>query len=263
MSNLYKRPYVAEEEKNTRVINSNELIEKRLRELKRQQSAQASEDAEEGFVEGIPAPEVEPEPQIDYVAEAQAEAERILKEANEQAEALRASAQQEAERLKQQAGEEGYQEGYHQGSAKAAKELEIKTKELEDKRREVIANYEEQLTAIEPQLLDVILQVVEKVFHVQFSDKKDILLYLLTNAINGIEGCKQFQIRVGQANYQFVKEHQEDIKARIGDDVSVEVIADALIADDKCMIETDAGVFDCSLGVQLENLIKTLRSLCV
>ena len=263
LSNLYKRPYVMEEEKRTRVINSNELVEKKLQELFKRQSAQTPEGTEEGFVPGIEAPEVPIEPERDYVAEAKEEAEQILTEARAQAAQVQSEAEQAAETLKQQAKEEGYQTGYQQGSETAAQELAVKTKELEDKKREVVANYEEQLAAIEPQLLDVILQVVEKVFHIQFADKKEILLYLLSNAINGIEGCKNFQIRVGQDNYRFVKEHQEGIKARIGNDISIEVLEDVMLEDDKCMIETDAGVFDCSLGVQLENLIKTLRSLCI
>lgn len=262
MSNLYKRPFVVGEEYPARVINSNELIERRLRELQSQQSVAPSQQPEDGFTPGLDAPEVEAIPEIDYVAEAQAEAERLLEEAKEQAAAIRQEAESDIEHIKQQAQEEGFQKGYEEGSTQAEQELAVKRRELEEKKQELLENYEKQLAEMEPQLLEVILQVVEKVFHIQFADKKEILLYLLSNAINGIEGCKHFQIRVGHENYQFVSDHKDEIKARISDDISIEVLSDTVLEEDKCMIETDVGVFDCSLGVQLENLIKTLRSLC-
>ena len=78
LSNLYKRPFVVGEEYPARVINSNELIERRLRELQSQQSVAPSQQPEDGFTPGLDAPEVEAIPEIDYVAEAQAEAERLL-----------------------------------------------------------------------------------------------------------------------------------------------------------------------------------------
>ena len=95
---------------------------------------------------------------------------------------------------------------------------------------------------LEPKLLDVILDVVEKVFHIQFNDKRDILLHLISGTIAEIEGCKNFRIRVGK-------------------DSQIEVISDTSLEGNQCVIETETGVFDCSLGVQLENLIKDLRSL--
>lgn len=41
------------------------------------------------------------------------------------------------------------------------------------------------------------------------------------------------------------------------------MIADPMLEENQCMIETDSGIFNCSLGVQLENLIKDLKSLSI
>ncbi len=253
MSNLYKQYFVARQSEKTRVIDSNEVVEKRLAELKKREAAAAAGAG--GFVEGLVAPvvEVEPddEPEIDYVEEAKAKAEGILSEAKGRSEAMIEEAQGQAQQIRDTAREEGYQSGYNEGRQRASKELEEKKAELEQERLRQQKQYDEQLADMEPQLLDVIIRVVEKVFHIQFDDKKDILLYLIGNAISGIEGCRSFQIRVGADNYQFMNAHKAEIVDRIGEDVSIEVIADNLIAEDKCMLETDVGVFDCSLSVQL------------
>jgi len=43
--------------------------------------------------------------------------------------------------------------------------------------------------------------------------------------------------------------------------MTLEIVGDSSMGENACVIETDTGIFDCSLGVQLENLIKDLRSL--
>lgn len=264
MSNLYKQRYFVTETDQARVINSNKVIEQKLGELRRgaEHASAGGPAAEAAFHEGITAEEVEIEPEIDYAAQAKEEAEALLEQAREEAKAILQRAEQEAEELKHQAHSEGRQEGYQEGSEMAKAELDQQLLELKSQERRLQKDYQKQLEGLEPRLLDVVLQVVEKVFQIQFADKKDILLYLITKTINGIEGCKQFQIRVGQENYQFLNSQREAIMGRIGADMSIEVIADYSVRENQCMIETDIGIFSCGLGTQLENLIKDLRSLC-
>ena len=77
-----------------------------------------------------------------------------------------------------------------------------------------------------------------------------------------IEGDKKFRIKVADSNVQFLEKHRENILERVGHDIELEFIADSSMLGNDCVIETDSGVFDCSLGTQLENLIKDIRSLC-
>ena len=43
--------------------------------------------------------------------------------------------------------------------------------------------------------------------------------------------------------------------------MSLEIVSDGGLTGNQCIIETDTGIFDCSMDVQLKNLIKDLRSL--
>ena len=47
-----------------------------------------------------------------------------------------------------------------------------------------------------PYLVDIVANIFEKVFHIQFDDKKQILLYLIQKVILNAEGTKDFQVRV-------------------------------------------------------------------
>ena len=118
-------------------------------------------------------------------------------------------------------------------------------------------DYRNKLQHMEQQVVEVVVHVFEKVFHIQFDDKTEILLSLVSDAIMGIEGSKDFRIRVAEVNFEFMENH------RVGEDISLEMIADPMLEENQCMIETDSGIFNCSLGVQLENLIKDLKSLSI
>ena len=152
LSNLYKQYFVANQSEKTRVINSNEIVEKRLAELKKQEAALAAGAGEGGFVAGLGAPvvEVEPEePQIDYEEEARAKAEAILTDAKSQADGMIEDAKGQAQEIHDKAREEGYRSGYDEGRQQALKELEEKKAELEQERLRQQRQYDEQLEDME------------------------------------------------------------------------------------------------------------------
>lgn len=115
---------------------------------------------------------------------------------------------------------------------------------------------------MEQDLVDVIVTVFEKVFHIQFDDKKEILMHLVEDAVLNIEDDKRFRVKVAEDNALFLENHKTEILDRVGHDIELEIVSDATVEGNDCTIETDSGVFNCSLGTQLENLIKDIRSLC-
>lgn len=225
----------------------------------------AEQEAGRTFTEGLFAEDLgsisEPEPEVDYVAEAKAEAERILEEARSQAEAIVSAAKNSAAEIREISKNQGYEEG----KTAAGKELEAAQAELEqtysEKSRSLEADYCERRNSMEHDLVDVILEVFNKVFHIQFDNKKHILMHLIDDAIMNVEGEKSFRIKVSSGNVRFLETHKEEILDRVGHDIELEILADSTMDGNGCIIETDSGVFDCSLGTQLENLIKDIRSL--
>lgn len=267
-SNLYKQRFVTAKQEGARVINSNQMVAEKIEELARKMRIQAGEEAEftEGFSEGLGAERVEAileEPEVDLVAQAQEEADQILAEAKAKADAILIEAEEQKKQVLIQAKEEGQMRGYEEGKAKAdAEEMELR-KELQQLETSLKEDYQKKLEQMEPQLVDVVAKVFEKVFHIQFGDKTEILLALVSDAIMDIEGSKEFRIRVSSVNFEFMESHRREIEERVGEDISLEIISDPLLEENQCTIETDSGMFDCSLGVQLENLIKDLKSLSI
>ncbi len=266
MSNLFKQYNTVEREKDVRVIDYNPMVEEKLAELVRQQNG-GGPDADGFQALGFVVPEIIEEDPQEAIERQKREAEEILNSARREAEERIASAQSQAVEIQNEARESGCKQGYEEGYAKVKAELEEeygqKQNELERLKCELMEDYNKQLRELEPKLLDTILTVVENVFHIQFDDKREILLYLVRNAIANIDGCRSFCIRTGKAEKEFLDSHREEILSDIGHEISLEIAADVSLEEGKCIIETDTGIFDCGTGVQLKNLIKDLKSLCL
>ena len=263
MPNLYKQYFVHNEPNNKRVINSDDIVDKRLEKMAELKRREQKTTDENGFSAGIVGPDTDYVEEIDHVAEAKKEAEKILAEAHAQAETILNQADQEAENIRENAKNTGYQEGRQSLESELAAQREQLQNEYQRKQETLQDEFREKQKNMEKDLVDVILEVFNKVFHIQFDNKKHILMYLIDDAILNIEGDKKFRIKVANSNVMFLENHKEEILERVGAGIEIEIVADSSMDGNSCVIETDSGVFDCSLGVQLENLIKDIKSLCL
>ncbi|NLL80134.1 MAG: hypothetical protein GX234_10190 [Clostridiales bacterium] len=285
-SNLLKAGWVVCKEEEKLVIDNNERVARKLEQLYedapggRHENAEAFSgetendrmdedgaegpeaalfaDSEEGFQSGLSAQKVEVQEPV-YEGPAP---EELLEQAKEEAEAIRQAACREAEQLKSQAYEEGrsqgYQDGYEEGMAKIG-ELET---ELAGKEAILEQRYLDKMEELEPKFVDILNRIYERVFDVKFSDQKGLILYLLTNAMRGIEETKDFIIHVSPQDYKEVRAAKSVLSSEsLVGGASVEIIEDMTLSKNECLIETGGGIFDCSLGTELRQLQRELELL--
>lgn len=275
MSNILKQYRVAGEDKNVRVINSNSMIKQIFADsISRpadsytgiSSDAQSSlektksltpDTQESGFNDGINAAVVT---EIDVSAEK----ERLLEEAKLEADSILDKAKAEASRLLDEAKQraqilyaDNKSKGYEDGLAECQREFDEKEislrQELSDKESALKSKYDAYSKELESDLIDAIIQVFNKVFKIQFDDKKDILFHLVENTMSNIEVGKEFRIHVAYSNYKFMMSHLDEIQERIGNDIDIEVVNDANLDTSGCFIETSFGVFDCGIDMEASN----------
>jgi flagellar assembly protein FliH len=220
----------------------------------------------DGFKEGIDAPK--PEPQIDVEAirqeaieAARAEAKKITDEAEEKARQFMKEAEQQASAMLA----ENKQLGYEQGLADAKDEMKEKSDALEEdmraKRQELYDNYEKKLTGMESDIVDAIIHVFDKVFNIQFEDKREILMALVNNTLMDVEAGDKIRIHVSNDDVSTFEKHMPEIQDKVGAEVTVELIRDNSLSEGQCQIETPFGIFDCGVDTELTGLLKDIRSL--
>ena len=278
MSNLLKRSSVIN--KDERVIDYNDLIKKKIQAI--MESKHNEMDAD-GFINGLHADVVEELISDDDTADAltddaamgeqqaaaslenaNAEAERIIEEARLQAEQIIADANKNADA----AFEEAKQNGYYEGNEKAQEEMNIKQAQLEveldNKRTELEQEYNNLKESIEPELVEVITDVFRKVTGVVAEDNQEIILHLINDVMHNADGSRDYVIKVSPDDYKCLVNNQGKIYCAMSREVNIDIVEDATLERNQCMIETNTGIFNCSLDIELNNLIKNIKLLsCV
>lgn len=197
----------------------------------------------------------------EILEEARNNAQAILDDANAQAEEILEAARANAEALKNLAQQEGEKDGYNQGTQRAAMELAAKQQEYDDSLAAIEQDYMNRALSLEREVVDVCCDVFQKVFLAQIDGKKDILYHLLDNCIRGIDPSHQMQIKVNEANVEFLRSKKNEIMERVGSDVVVDIIGDPVLSESQCIIDTDGGLFDCGIDTELDELIRSIRAL--
>lgn len=284
MSNLFKAGFVSFDQSDARIIDNNDLSNRKIeayqeRELKRQRTRMMQEEGyEEGesvedFVPGIGLEQIDqltqdqnmlgsfPDPQFDMEA-MQAEIDLKLQQAQEQAEMIINDAQQQAENIRSQAMEQGRQQGYETGYQEGLAAVEQIKQETLQKQEELDKEYQQIVDELEPEMVDVLTQIYEHVFGVDLREDKGVILHLLKNTLSRIEPGNDLIVHISPDDYDDVMEEKDSIDACItSPSTTMEIIEDPLLKKNECMIESDSGVFDCSLGVELSELTRKLKLL--
>jgi flagellar assembly protein FliH len=256
-----------------RVIDVNERIAKRLQEL----SVTIGGGDIEGFTPGLMAKDVTDsyEEEVDNsMIEAQAELaaakleeqrldlQREIAEAKEQAQMILQEAREEAQAQKKQVLEEAKAQGLEEGRRQADRELQRAKAALEADKKALEAAYDKQVAEFEPRFVESITGIYEAIFRVELSSYREILLHLLENAMRKAESSREFIIRVSEQDYPFVSMHKKELTAAAaGGSGTVMITEDASLKKNQCLIETDGGIFDCGLEIQLTELGNKLRLL--
>jgi len=197
----------------------------------------------------------------EVLRQAREEADVIISSANAEASSIIEAANTNAEALKALAREDGHREGYNDGSQKAAAEVATAKASMDHELELIKQDFLEKELSMGREIMATCCQLMEKVFAADLSGNQQVLFHLLDNCLMNIEPSRQMQVKVGETNLEFVRSKKDDIMARVGSDVTIDIIGDPLLDNSQCIIETDGGLFDCSIDTQLEGIIKKIRAL--
>ncbi len=206
-------------------------------------------------------------PQEELILEAQAQIEQMKQEALAEIEQARVRAVEEGKEAGYQEGlelgrNEGFEQGHKDGLDSVAEEREQALAEVEQARAAIEQEYERKLKEMEPVFIDTLTKIYEHIFRVKLQNSRDIIVYLIQNTMKGIEGNSSYLIHVSKEDYPFASMQKKELVQNTSIAIdTVEIVEDATLNRNECMIETGNGVFDCSLGTQLEALNEELRLL--
>lgn len=280
-SNFFKSSAVVQE-REVRIINSNDIVAKKLENIAQYVKEDTEGTLEGVFSEGIGATEVavllkdgeevtsdltEGIVTADVGSKADMQitskmASDIVQKANEEAEEILSAARKEALEIKNEASKAGQEQGYAEGLKKGEAELSHKMQELDRMKKDLEDDYRNVVEELEPRLVDAITDVYEHVLGIVLEEHREILLHLVNTTLFQMEGVKKFLLHVSKDDYPYISMQKKGLVAGTGITAeNVEVIEDFSMKKGQCIIETDGAIFDCGFKTQMEELRKQLKIL--
>ena len=275
MSNFIKGGYVNVASGKKLTINSNDFVEKRLEELRASLVEEPVESFQEGFSEGL-------DPLlVDRLISTEEEDAAVIKaggaltredfqartkEAEQEAESILEGARQEAEQIRGAARDEGRAEGYREGKQQAEEECrrhyQKKEQECEERAAAAERDFLKKCEELEPILVDKISGIYERVTGARLENDRDTVLFLLKRALTGSDSGRDYIVHVSSADYENVKAQKEEVAKGTGIlPENFEIVEDSTLSPNACLIESEGGIWDCSLGTQLQLLTQQLKIL--
>ena len=277
-SNLYKCGWVTVQEKDTRVIDNNALLEQKLSAVLHAASISDTEEilpVDDGFEDGLDAEKVDALFSSDegvIKGSLQAERDALLEEienaraelaaVKEQADGMIEDAKSQIGAMQMKAYEEAKSQGYQEGERLGRQEADAQINEYLAKKKQLEDEYEKKIEELEPEFIETLTGIYEHIFKVDLTRYRDLVANLLVNAMQNIENTRNFLVHVSKEDYEGVMADKDRIRAEAGgNSVSVEFVEDATLSRSQCLIETENGIYDCSLDTQLSELSRKLKLL--
>lgn len=198
---------------------------------------------------------------------AQLQAELILKQAREEAEALiegaKAAAQREQEQIRMGARDEGYRVGYAEGTAKAvedaARDREATAKRLEGEVQAFLEKAdmarEGMLQQVQEELLDLCIAVAEKVVRVSLKSSSDVIVRMIQAATERMKRQEWVHIYISGCETRGTAQISPALTTTLGalsQHVKIVPMGDG--EDGTCIIETPEEIIDASVSTQISNI---------
>ncbi|MFR0801376.1 MAG: FliH/SctL family protein [Suilimivivens sp.] len=173
-----------------------------------------------------------------------------------------AQAKEQTAEIQKKAYEEAREDGYRDGERQGRQEAEAVKAEYQQKLKELQAAFEKEERELEPRFIEALTGIYEHIFKVDLSGYHELVTTLLCNTMQKIEGSRNLLIHVSGNDYENVKENKERLQKEAGGSaVSVEIAEDKTLSAGQAMIETENGVYDCSLDTELSELTRKLKLL--
>ncbi len=173
-----------------------------------------------------------------------------------EAEIIIKNAEAKADEIAKTAYDKGEKQGYNDGHKRALaleNELSKKIKQQEEDYRQLIKK-------LEPSMAKLIIDLIYKITGILVSNN-EVIEHLVHEAITNSKKSSIYIIKVSEEDYDIINRQKDKIKSLVDEETKIEIDINKNLEKDQAMIETDAGIINCSLDVQLDNLYRNIELL--
>ncbi len=182
--------------------------------------------------------------------DAEDQAAKIIAEAEKRVSELQATAQEKLEAAEREAAKKGREEGYQEGRAEVARLVERLHTILDramDKRSEILED-------AESQVVELVLLMTKKIVKVISENQKSVVVQNISQSLRKLKTKSDVIIRVNMSDLDLATEHIKDFVQMTENAKRITVVEDTTVDKGGCIIETDFGEIDARIASQLNEL---------
>lgn len=255
MSNMIKA-YSVRDEEERKTIDTHLRIDKEIAQKKKVMITTEIESRE--FSQGINAIVLEKIPSREEQIEKSA---KLIEDAKKEAKNILEQAKQEAEKIKNEAFAAAQKKGYEQGISQSNRQNQKIAAEFEENAKKLQKEFDTSMIEFEPKMVNIIVSLIEKITGILVEDKEDVILYIVGRALKNMDKSDEYTIKVAKENYEYISERRNILLNAIGREATLYITEAPGLLKNQCIIETNLRIINCSLDVQLNNLITDLKLL--
>lgn len=164
----------------------------------------------------------------------------------------------EAEAKRDEKQKEAYTEGFNAGRESGYKEGEAEVQRLIDRLHLIITKTLDRREAIlaetEQQIVDLVLLMTRKVVKVISENQRNVVVSNIVHALRKVKGRGDVTIRVNLVDLALTSEHIKNFLTTAENVNNITVVEDSTVDAGGCIVETDFGAIDARISSQLNEL---------
>ena len=193
--------------------------------------------------------------------DAEDQAQGILAEAKQKAADLEADIKQRVTMTEREAYERGHEEGHAKGYEEGRAEVQRVVESLHSIITKEIEERNEIIEEAETQIINLVLLIVKKVIKVISENQKNVVINNVVQALRKLKSRGDVVIRVNLADLELTSEHVKDFMKMVENVKAITVLEDSSVDRGGCIIETDFGRIDARISSQLHEIEERILDL--
>lgn len=174
------------------------------------------------------------------MAEVKSEAQKIIEQAEGEAEAIRL---------------EAVEDGREEGKAESREKI----KEALGTLNQAVFERKQIIKDAENEILRLALKVAEQIIRSEVSLHRDVCLNIVAEAISRVSDREQIIVRVNHDDTEYLKKYKDRLAGMLDGVKSFSIIEDPNVEPGGCLVETNLGFIDSRISTKIKSIEEALK----
>ena len=187
-------------------------------------------------------------------ADAENEAAAIIEKAKAEAAQIVAEANAQHDKIVSEARNEGFEQGSQEGFEKGSAEVERLIERMHKILEAVMQRREEILQDTESQIVELVILMARKVIKILSENQKNVIMANTVAALRKVKTRGSVTLRVNIEDVKLTTAHADEFIQHVENVQGITVQEDSSVEKGGCIVETDFGAIDARISSQLTEL---------